>query len=201
MSNDNEKALQYAWNWFAFHADQRLKAFNFFLVLIGIVIVALTTCVGNAVKVTEQVGMINLWWGIATIVSAYGAIVSLSFWFLDIRNTELVECGRKALDELEKKLQLTPPSPFRLTIRKDDNQRTYLNKSLDSLSRIFLYVNHEPGKEKIPEKILKYKFVFRTIMIIAAFLFLLAFIFSLYKTLAPLTPRTPGGLFIPVIQI
>ena len=35
--------MKYAWDWFQYHADQRLKAFNFFLVILGILIVAYGT--------------------------------------------------------------------------------------------------------------------------------------------------------------
>ena len=35
----DEKAQNYAWNWFEYHAGQRLTSFNYFLILIGVVVV------------------------------------------------------------------------------------------------------------------------------------------------------------------
>jgi hypothetical protein len=39
-SDDKHKAeLDYAWDWFKYHASQRLTAFNFFLIMVGFLLV------------------------------------------------------------------------------------------------------------------------------------------------------------------
>lgn len=89
---DKEK-LYYAWNWFEFHANQRLVLFRFFLIFIGAIGYLLVGLGGNPV--------VLIFSGLAII------ILSKRFQIIDVRNRELVECGRKSLDKMEKKLGLT----------------------------------------------------------------------------------------------
>jgi len=49
--------------------------------------------------------------------SLFGVLTSIAFFCLDIRNAELVNCGRDALDKLEGNLGLT--------IRKEDKERKH----------------------------------------------------------------------------
>ncbi len=132
MSNDDtdDKSIIYAWNWFEYHASQRFTSFNYFLILIGVVVVGYLKCVelaGKSQYGMEQAGMTKIWWALASAIAIFGMIISLAFWFLDIRNEELVNCGRNALQLLEQSIGLK--------IRIDDNNRNCLNKSLDRLSR------------------------------------------------------------------
>jgi deoxyribose-phosphate aldolase len=110
----NEIAFKYAWDWFSYHANQRLNAFHFFLIIIGFVVVGYFKSME-----LEQVYF-------SFLICLFGALASIAFWFLDIRNEELVNCGRYALDELEEQ--------FGLKIRKCDDQRVCLKKSLDPIS-------------------------------------------------------------------
>ncbi len=109
---------KYAWDWFSYHAAQRMTALNYFFVTVGIFAVAYSKCVGNK------------WSGFGFLVGALGALSSVAFWFLDVRNEELVNCGREALDTVEKQLQMK--------LRWDDHNRTFLLASTDKLSgRLF----------------------------------------------------------------
>lgn len=38
-SGPSEIAYKYAWDWFSYHAAQRLTTFRFFLIIIGVVVV------------------------------------------------------------------------------------------------------------------------------------------------------------------
>jgi hypothetical protein len=98
-----EAKLNYAWAWFNYHASQRLTAFNFFLVLIGLLLVTYAQAVHND------------WVAVGTAVAALGALVSVGFWALDVRNQELITCGVKALRELEDEagLSIVPPEDDR----------------------------------------------------------------------------------------
>lgn len=130
-NNIEEKTINYAWNWFEYHAGQRLTAFNYFLILIGVVVVGYLKCVelaGKSQLGMEQAGMAKVWWSLASAIGFFGMIISVAFWFLDIRNEELVNCGRSALDQLETSLGLT--------IRLDDKNRNHLKKFLDMFSRL-----------------------------------------------------------------
>ena len=109
---------------------QRFTAFNYFLILTGVVVVGYLKCVelaGKSQSGMEQAGMAIIWWALASAIAFFGLIVSIAFWFLDIRNEELVNCGRNALELLERSLGLE--------IRIDDTNRNCLDKSQDRLSR------------------------------------------------------------------
>jgi hypothetical protein len=89
QGNDASPELTYAWNWFAYHAGQRFSAFNFFLVIVGV----LTVGFGQAVS--------NRWIGIGVAIGAFGAAVGAGFILLDVRNKQLVDFGTDALEALE----------------------------------------------------------------------------------------------------
>jgi hypothetical protein len=103
--------FKYAWDWFAYHADQRLKAFNFFLILVTALAIAYAQAAQNHLRV------------LGFVVGLLGSVVAIGFWIIDIRNEELVNCGRWALDNLEQKL----PS----AIRNRDATRAELDRTLD----------------------------------------------------------------------
>lgn len=86
--------FDYAWNWFQYHAAQRLTAFNFFLIIVGLLLVAYAQAIDHG------------WVGVGVAVGALGALVAVGFSALDVRNEELVNCGRQALLLLEKESRL-----------------------------------------------------------------------------------------------
>lgn len=84
----------YAWSYFAFHAEQRMKTFHFYLLLIAAMAAALITLQSKPQK--EVTTEIILYFGVA--------FISFMFYLLDRRNRELVRNGENALrylDELE----------------------------------------------------------------------------------------------------
>ena len=84
------KELQdYAWNWFEYHAGQRLTAFRFFLVFLAGLVVGFSTGLKDG----------NTFF--ASVVGWFGAFISLAFLILEIRNEQLVNVGRNALMHLE----------------------------------------------------------------------------------------------------
>jgi hypothetical protein len=166
------KTLDYAWNWFEYHARQRITAFNLFLVLVGAIVAGLLKCAEIAEKASIPViaedNVRQTWWFLSFIISIFGVLISIAFWFIDIRNAELVNCGREALMDLEVSLGLK--------IRQDDVERKYLDKSLDILSR------------QIPRswlsKLIRHGTWLRTIMIFAAFIFLISALYALWEMFA-----------------
>jgi len=97
-----------------------MTALNFFFVTVGIFAVAYSKCVEHQ------------WRGLGALVGVFGVVTSIAFWCLDVRNEELVNCGRRALDGIERQLELT--------IRLDDDERELLMTSTGWLSRILLAV-------------------------------------------------------------
>ena len=149
--NTCEIAFKYAWDWFSYHASQRLNAFHFFLIIIGFVVV------GYFKSMELEKAYFSF------LIGMFGSLASIAFWFLDIRNEELVNCGRYALDELEEQVGLK--------IRKYDDQRVYLKNSLDPVSLLF------------PTQWLSiavaHRFWLRLIMLITSFSFIFAAFYSL----------------------
>jgi hypothetical protein len=147
---DRQSELEYALGWFTYHAGQRLAAFNFFLIIVGVVVV------GYA-----QALVYGLWY-IALALSLYGDLVSFAFWCLEIRNKELVNIGRAALDAIES-------GSHGIAIRREDRERVRLQESLGLLSRV-LFLRYAPLVSETPRKrirralLLSHGFWFRTII-------------------------------------
>jgi len=81
----------YAWKYFALHADQRIKTFNFFLVLC-------TFTTGGLIALLKDAQDARLGAPVALAVT----FISFIFWRLDIRNKELIHGSEAALILLEK---------------------------------------------------------------------------------------------------
>jgi hypothetical protein len=107
-----ETAMRYATDWYTYHAGQRMTAVRFYLAIIGVLLLAY-------VQSSSRLR--------ALAVAMFAALVSFVFWVLDVRNTELVNCGRAALDQLE--------SDVGLTIRADDSHRRYLSEAVQFLKK------------------------------------------------------------------
>lgn len=87
-----KERLDYAWKWFAYHADQRVKLFNYMFVATGI----LATGAASALKPGEENFLI------AGILSFLGLCLGLSFRQLDKRNSTLVWYGEDVLRQIER---------------------------------------------------------------------------------------------------
>jgi hypothetical protein len=83
--------FDYAWKWFSYHADQRVKMFNFMLIMLGVFATAIGTAIANDLHPHFT--------AILCFVSA--ALVSI-FSLLDRRNQDLVWLGEEALIRLER---------------------------------------------------------------------------------------------------
>lgn len=88
-------ALYYAWDHFAYHAQQRQTVFNFFLLLIGGCVAAYSSTMG------ESGAEYNYFRSFLGVVLA---LASLVFWRLDQRNARLVKVSEDALKKLEARM-------------------------------------------------------------------------------------------------
>lgn len=153
-----ELELRFAWDWFQYHAGQRLTAFNFFLILTSAAIVGYANAVASHSA------------GLGAAVALIGAIVALGFLAMDVRNAELVEYGRRALDKLEEDLP-------RLEIRSGDRGRKELQAALSG-SRLekWLYdwANKGQHRQTWFRTVLTHSFWLRLIMAIIGLAFLAA---------------------------
>jgi|SRR3989442_6948906 len=85
-----KEARTYAWGYFAVHADQRMKLFNFFLILSGLIIGAFPAVRGMAPK-AKAVALLPLLLVLAAFI----------FWRLEERTRRLVKNGENALRFLD----------------------------------------------------------------------------------------------------
>jgi len=83
-------AYAHAWNWFDFHARQRMSVLNFFILASGL----FASAYGVALRVPDPVA--------ALLVACGGAVLAFVFLMLEIRNREMVRWAERVLIDLEK---------------------------------------------------------------------------------------------------
>jgi phosphoglycolate phosphatase-like HAD superfamily hydrolase len=88
----NELQFDYAWKWFNFHADQRVKMFNYMFIGLGLFASAL---VGLSSKSLPPI--------VPAILCFFAGFLAIIFSLLDMRNQYLVHLGEDVLFELEKR--------------------------------------------------------------------------------------------------
>jgi hypothetical protein len=92
---EEEIFRKYAWDYFEYHADQRMKTFNFFIVMAGLL-------AGGITSLLKDGG--SPWW--ITPLGILLFILSIVFWKLDQRNRMLVRNGEAAIRYLDSLHQL-----------------------------------------------------------------------------------------------
>jgi hypothetical protein len=88
--DERKEARTYAWSYFALHADQRMKLFNFFLILSGLILAAFPAVRGMAPG-AKAVAVLPL----LLVLTAF------IFWRLEERTRRLVKNGENALRFLD----------------------------------------------------------------------------------------------------
>ena len=81
---------KYAWDYFALHADHRLRAFHFYIIL--------STTIIGAFGLLLKNGEVRQW------MSAFGFLLiffSFVFWKLDNRTRQLIKIGEAAIKHLD----------------------------------------------------------------------------------------------------
>jgi len=102
----------YAWSYFSFHADQRMKTFNFFLIVAGLLANGIVTLLkdGNNPWLTTPFGLALMF-------------LCFLFWRLDRRNHTLVRNGEGAIKYLDSLHEFADsegvPHPLRIFERDD----------------------------------------------------------------------------------
>lgn len=101
------EARRYAWDYFALHADQRMKMFNFFLIYSGIILAAFPALLRLA-PANDLVAFFPLLLPVASFL----------FWRLDRRTRDLIHNAEAALKFVEREIdpkvgeELPPMSLF-----------------------------------------------------------------------------------------
>jgi hypothetical protein len=91
VSGLHKLQFDYAWKWFNYHADQRVKMFNFMLVVLGIFAAGIVNAFDKAPNT------------VTAFLCFFAAGLAVVFTFLDRRNRDLVWLGEDVLTHLERK--------------------------------------------------------------------------------------------------
>jgi phosphoglycolate phosphatase len=117
--------LQYVSQWFIYHAQQRIQGFNFFLIIQGALLAAAIGFFGHR---GDTIGLI--------VTTTIGVVLVIPFLAIEVRNLELVNSGRSALDKLEEEI-----APREVLLpRQRDRARADLVSSLDYLGPFKTFV-------------------------------------------------------------
>jgi hypothetical protein len=112
QEEDAAEVADFAFKWFQLHTDQRLKVFNFFLVVAGICVAGFFT----AMQARNPVA--------ASFISSVLVVVCFCFKQLDLRTAQLVEIGEDYLREwLTKKNDKLRSDNVNLVMRADQTRR------------------------------------------------------------------------------
>ncbi len=123
------QALYYAWDHFAYHAQQRQTVFNFFLLLIGGCVAAYSSTMG------ESGGAYDYF---RSFLGAVLALASFVFWRLDRRNARLVKISEDALKKLEARMakDINEPS-IRLMANAEKSVSGFPFSKIESFGQIY----------------------------------------------------------------
>ncbi len=80
-------AIDHAWNWFKFHAEQRMVLVRFYLIMVGAL----------GAGYASMSGMHD--GSIALVIALVGMVVSLLFRRLDLRVSKLIKIGEAVLEK------------------------------------------------------------------------------------------------------
>ena len=114
-----------AWDYFAIHAKQRMDSFQYFLVVAGLATGAVATLATSANGNHAAAGFVAL----------FLALLSFTFWKLDVRNRQLIKHAEEALKTIEKRMILPDgqdhPSRLQLFLYEewDTGQRKRLGEA------------------------------------------------------------------------
>jgi amino acid permease len=122
-------ALYYAWDHFAYHAQQRQTVFNFFLLVVGGCVAAYSAMIGES---GAHYNYFRCFLGIVLALS------SLLFWRLDQRNARLVKVSEEALKKLEARManEISEPS-IRLIENAEKKVAKFPFSKIESFSQIY----------------------------------------------------------------
>jgi hypothetical protein len=105
----------YAWNWFEYHAGQRLVAFRFFLIVLGALVLGISTGLKD-----ENIVL-------ASAIAELGVLISFAFLMLEVRNNRLVDVGREALKHLERSDESLKANPKVQLLCIDSTRNLFLS--------------------------------------------------------------------------
>lgn len=85
--------FDYAWKWFAYHADQRIKMFNYMLVVFGIAAAGIVNALDQGKHIPPEA---------IAMLCFISSVVAIFFVLVDRRNRNLIWLGEDVLIHLER---------------------------------------------------------------------------------------------------
>lgn len=122
IEKNEAAARDQAWNWFKYHADQRMTLIKFYITVIGFI------GVGYFVSLTSNYTFL------AAIVAFAGVAVSVCFWALDYRTSTLIKLGEDVLLKEQEKIRSNLGYPEIEIAKLSENNKL---KLLGSYKRVF----------------------------------------------------------------
>lgn len=121
---EHAESLEYAWNWFSYHAGQRQAVFRFFVILTGALLAGYIGLRGDG----DAVG--------AFLLGLLILVVSVLFWRLDMRSKTLVKLAERSLKVSEAQLaSVLGREECRLARAADEEPRPKPGRRLSLLDR------------------------------------------------------------------
>lgn len=120
-----DTALQHGWDWFKYHADQRLTLLRYYLILFGAVATAYYSTITDIPFASMGAAI-------------FGIIASISFYCLDERNAKLIKLGEGVLDKEQEALQeVLSYDEVRIVKLAEENKSKYLGSFRKILRFLF----------------------------------------------------------------
>ncbi len=170
--NNHNNTLETTWKWFEFHANQRFSAFYYFLIIIGALSFGYIQSIGGG----EQLQVL------APFLSFLGVLVSFAFYFLEIRNVELVNIGRQALRRLTFNPACVDYSYFSdddICVKDKFTEDEIKAHKLDKKQALKDALGGGSSTKHYQESFTKHEFWLRLIYVAAGFVSIIAFFHSL----------------------
>jgi hypothetical protein len=108
-----EIAQDYAWNWFSYHAAQRMTVFRFFFLVMGVITVGYYQTFDDKPY-------------IAMVLSVLAIFFCAAFYRLDQRTTELIKIGEALLKETESQFAKWGLKNTKLVARADTKEAPFV---------------------------------------------------------------------------
>lgn len=131
--NDLLKYREYHWNYFSLHANQRLRTFNFYLLISAIIIGAFINVINNKEN--------SILFSVLPYILSF---ISFIFWKLDVRTKQMIKNAENAIKIIDDKVlvgiegeHMVKLNLFELDNIIIRNEKTYLFKKTLSYSKCF----------------------------------------------------------------
>lgn len=122
MTDSFDIARIYAWNWFEYHASQRMTVFRFYLIFTAVV-------TAGYAQVIDKEPIIG------AVLGGFLSFITIAFWRLDRRNVVLIKLAEAHLKDHEERLALEVGTGIKLLGQADGK-----GAPLSSFSSIFRLV-------------------------------------------------------------